>query len=77
MSIAAHKRGITLPADRAIDAEIDLGTNHAEFLLAARLRVSLPGLDRETAQSLVDAAHNICPYSKTLRGNIDILLSLA
>ena len=77
MSIEAQKRRIPLPADRAIDAEIDLGTNHAEFLLAARLRVSLPGMDRETAEALVDAAHQTCPYSKALRGNIDIAISVA
>lgn len=76
MSIEAQKRNIPLPADRAIDAEIDLGTNRAEFLLAARLHVSLPGMDRETAQALVDAAHNTCPYSKALRGNIDIAVSV-
>lgn len=77
MSIEAQKRSIPLPSNRAIDAEIDLGTNRSEFLLAARLRVSLPGMDRETAQALVNAAHNTCPYSKTLRGNIDIVVSLA
>jgi osmotically inducible protein OsmC len=45
--------------------------------LQARLHVSLPGLDRDVAQSLVDAAHGTCPYSKALHGNIDIVTTIA
>ena len=63
-------------ADRAIDAEVDLGTNDGGFLLRARLNVSLPGLDREVAQGLVDAGHQLCPYSKATRGNIDVTINL-
>jgi osmotically inducible protein OsmC len=64
MGLAAGKMKIPLPADRAIDAEVDLGTTGGAYLLQARLNVSLPGLDREVAQILVDAAHQTCPYSK-------------
>lgn len=77
LSIVAGKRRLTLPNNRAVDAEIDLGTHGKEFLLAARLRVNLPGMDRETAQELVNAAHDTCPYSKALRNNIQIVVSLA
>jgi lipoyl-dependent peroxiredoxin len=73
--VAAQKK-VTLPADRAIDAEVDLGTNASGYALRARLHVSLPGLEREVAQALVDAAHQTCPYSKATRGNIDIVISL-
>ena len=76
IALAAAQRKISLPADRAIDAEVDLGTNDGGFLLRARLNVSLPGLDREVAKSLVDAAHQICPYSKATRGNIDVTINL-
>src|SRR6185369_14559264 len=76
MGVAAQKMKVTLPADRAIDAEVDLGMTDGGFLLQARLNVSLPGLDRETAQAIVDAAHQICPYSKATRGNIDVLINL-
>ena len=55
---------------------MDLGTNDGGYLLAARLNVSLPGLDREVAQAIVDAAHQICPYSKATRGNIDVTINL-
>jgi Ohr subfamily peroxiredoxin len=76
MKNIAGKRKIAFPEDAAIDAEVDLGLNHADFLIQARLNISLPGLDRETAQSLVEAGHQICPYSKATRGNIHVTLNL-
>jgi Ohr subfamily peroxiredoxin len=77
IGLAASQRKVHLPADRAIDAEVDLGTNDGGFVLRARLDVSLPGLDREVARDLVDAAHQLCPYSKATRGNIDVTINLA
>jgi Ohr subfamily peroxiredoxin len=74
IGLAASQRKVQLPADRAIDAEVDLGTNEGGYLLWARLNVSLPGLDREVAQTLVDAAEQLCPYSKATRGNIDVTI---
>ena len=76
MGIAANKMKVALPADRAVNAEVDLGTSDGAFLLQARLNVSLPGLDRDIAQALVDAAHQTCPYSKATRGNIDVVINL-
>ncbi len=76
MGIAAGKLKITLPADTAIDTEIDLGTGGGGYFLQARLNVSLPGIDRELAQTLVDEAHQTCPYSKATRGNIDVMINL-
>ncbi|MDE1554663.1 MULTISPECIES: organic hydroperoxide resistance protein [Comamonas] len=70
------KLGITVPQDVAIDAEVDLGTIPNAYGIAARLKISLPGLDREQAQKLVDAAHQVCPYSNATRGNIDVTLTL-
>jgi lipoyl-dependent peroxiredoxin len=76
MGVAAAKMKVSLPPDRAIDAEVDLGTNDGGYVLRARLNVSLPGLEREVAQALVEAAHQICPYSKATRGNIDVQLNV-
>jgi Ohr subfamily peroxiredoxin len=76
MGLAAAQRKIVLPAERAIDAEVDLGTTDGGYLIRARLNVSLPGLDREVAQALVDAAHQTCPYSKATHGNIDVAINL-
>ncbi len=76
IGLAASKKKVALPADRAIDAEVDLGTTEGAYVLRARLNVSLPGLDREVAQALVDAAHQLCPYSNATRGNIEVVINL-
>ena len=72
IELAAGKRKITLPADVAVDAEINLNLADGAFFLSARLNVSLPGLDREVAEELIQAAHGICPYSKATHGNIAV-----
>ncbi|HEY4233816.1 MAG TPA: organic hydroperoxide resistance protein [Lacipirellulaceae bacterium] len=72
MFLAARKMKIALPADSAIDAEVDLCLDDGAYSLQARLNVSLPGLERAVAQSLADAAHQTCPYSKATRGNIPV-----
>jgi Ohr subfamily peroxiredoxin len=74
---AARERHIALPSSTAVDAEVDLGTNADGFLLQARLRVAIPGLDGSLARELIDAAHQICPYSKMTRNNINVDLVLA
>jgi osmotically inducible protein OsmC len=76
MGIAARKRKIRLPDDLAIDAEVDLNLDEGAFFLRARLNVSLPGVDRAVAQSLTDEAHQTCPYSKAIRGNVDVVINL-
>ena len=76
MGVAAGKLKVALPAERAVDAEVDLGTNDGGYVLRARLNVSLPGLDPAVAREIVDAAHQICPYSKATRGNIDVQINL-
>ena len=76
IALAAGQMKVALPPDRAIDAEVDLGTNDGGYLLRARFHVSLPGLQPKVAQTLVDAAHQICPYSKATRGNIDVSINL-
>src|SRR4249919_2197738 len=57
MGFAARKMKVALPEDTAIDAEVDLGLAGDQFLLQARLNVSVPGMDPQTAQAIVDAAH--------------------
>ena len=76
IELAASQRKITLPAGLAVDAEIDLNLDGGSFFLRARLNVSVPGVDREVAQELVDAAHKICPYSKATHGNIEVETTL-
>ena len=76
MKAVAGKQKITLPDGLAIDAEVDLGPIPNAYGIAARLNVSLPGMDRAAAQALVDTAHQVCPYSNATRGNIDVTITL-
>jgi lipoyl-dependent peroxiredoxin len=76
MKAVAARTKTTLPADLAIDAEVDLGPIPGAYGIAARLNVSLPGMDRGAAQALIDAAHKVCPYSNATRGNIDVKIKL-
>jgi len=76
MGVAAAKMKTRLPADAAIDAELDLCGTGGEYFLQARLNVTLPGMEREVAQALVDAAHQTCPYSKATRGNVDVAINV-
>ncbi|WP_332302647.1 organic hydroperoxide resistance protein [Rhizobium sp. GR12] len=77
LGIAAGKRKLALPANTAVDAEVDLGVAAGAYLLQARLNVSLPGLDVDLARALIDEAHQTCPYSRATRGNIAVELNLA
>ncbi len=75
MDRAAKEIGIALPPDTSVAAEVYLGNDVEQgFFLQARLNVSLPGLDHAVAQSLVNRAHQICPYSKATRGNIQAVV---
>ena len=73
IGLAAAASKLTVPADVSVDAEIDLCKTEAKgYFLQARLRVNLPGLEREVAEKLVSSAHQTCPYSKALHGNVAI-----
>jgi organic hydroperoxide reductase OsmC/OhrA len=68
---------VQLPPSLAIDAEVDLGTTDGTYGLAARLKVSLPGIERSVAEQLVSAAHETCPYSRATRGNVPVDIRLS
>jgi Ohr subfamily peroxiredoxin len=76
MKHVAGMKKIAVPADASIDAEVDIGPIPAGFGIAARLNVSLPGMDRAVAQDLVDTAHQVCPYSNATRGNIEVTITV-
>jgi Ohr subfamily peroxiredoxin len=76
IKIAGGQMKVKVPADVAIDAEVDLCMGDGGYSLRARLNISLPGLEREVAQALADAAHQTCPYSKATRGNIPVEINL-
>jgi len=69
---------IKVPAETTVTATVGIGPrSEGGFGITADLVVSLPGLDREEAQKLVDAAHQVCPYSNATRGNVNVGLTLA
>ncbi|MFZ3140562.1 organic hydroperoxide resistance protein [Polaromonas sp.] len=76
LKAVAGMQKVTLPADASIDASVDLGKIPNGYGIAVRMAISLPGMESATAQALVDAAHQVCPYSNATRGNIDVTLTL-
>jgi Ohr subfamily peroxiredoxin len=76
IALAARQRKEVFPVDLAIEVEVDLCLADGAYFLQARLNVSLPGVEQEVAQLLVDEAHQTCAYSKATRGNIDVVINL-
>lgn len=77
LKAVAARQKINLPQDLSVDAEVDLGPVGQVFGIAVRMHIHLPGMDKAQAQQLVDAAHQVCPYSNATRGNIPVTLTLA
>jgi lipoyl-dependent peroxiredoxin len=75
LKLVAQKRGVEL-GDAAIDSTITLMPDGRGFRLGGTLRVVLPGVGEEQARKLVDTAHQVCPYSNAVRGNVDIALEV-
>ncbi|MGH8078950.1 MAG: Ohr family peroxiredoxin [Lysobacter sp.] len=73
--IAAQKR-VALPADLAVEVEVDLGQTGNAYFLQARFEVRMPGVAQDVAERIAHAAHEICPYSKATRGNIDVAVKV-
>jgi osmotically inducible protein OsmC len=62
--------------DSEVSATVFLGMTETGFGLAVELDVSIPNLDKETAQRLTEDAHKVCPYSNATRGNIEVKLAV-
>jgi len=73
--VAAQSK-VRLPSDPVVDAEVDLCLGSDGYSLRARLNVTLAGLDRQVAQTLLEGADQTCPYSKATRGNINVEINL-
>jgi Ohr subfamily peroxiredoxin len=77
LRFVARSQGVTI-GESTVEAAVGIGPNDkGGFGLDVALTVSLPGIDRDEAQTLVDTAHQVCPYSNATRGNIDVTLTLA
>jgi lipoyl-dependent peroxiredoxin len=76
IKIVAARKKVKLPAETAIDCEVDLGTAGGGYFLQARLNIVLPGVEPAIAQELADGAHLECPYSKATHGNINVVTTI-
>ncbi len=76
MRAVAARQKLDLPQELSVDAEVDLGPVGQAFGVAVRLTVHLPGMDEDAARQLIDAAHQVCPYSNATRGNIPVEITL-
>ena len=76
MKFVAGKEKIAIPSDASITGLVGIGPIPNGFGIQAELRISLSGMDRAAAQSLVEKAHVVCPYSNATRNNIDVKLTL-
>jgi lipoyl-dependent peroxiredoxin len=77
MKAVALAQKLRFPSDTTVTATVGIGPrSEGGFGITADLKVNLPGLDRADARRLVDAAHQVCPYSNATRGNVDVGLSL-
>ncbi|KAF1068074.1 MAG: Organic hydroperoxide resistance protein OhrB [Pseudomonas citronellolis] len=77
LKFVAGQRKQPLPADLSITGKVGIGQIPGGFGLEVELNISLPGLASDVAQALVDAAHQVCPYSNATRGNIDVRLNVS
>lgn len=76
MKFVARRDKLTLPANTSIDGVVGIGEIPNGFGIEVELRITLPGLDKAEAQTLIDRAHIVCPYSNATRDNIDVTLTL-
>ena len=76
MKHVAMLQKIALPADTSINADVGIGQIPQGFGIQVALHVSIPGMDKDAAKKLVDAAHQVCPYSNATRGNIEVALDV-
>ena len=80
MKAVAAQQKLHLPNDVSIDAEVSIGAMTGKpgaFGIEVSMTVTVPGMDHDAAQALVDAAHEVCPYSNATRGNLDVKLHVA
>ena len=75
LRLVSRRAGVE-PGDTTITGEVGIGPEGDAFGLVVTLVIHMPGLDREKARELADAAHQVCPYSRAVRGNISVELRL-
>ncbi len=77
LKLVARQGKIALPAETTITARVGIGPVAVGYALAVELRAHVPGMNRESVDELLAAAHERCPYSNATRGNVDVRLTAA
>ncbi len=78
MRAVSGEQKVKVPVDAKVTATIGIGArSEGGFGITADLLIDLPGVPKEEARRLVDAAHQICPYSNATRGNVNVGLTIA
>jgi osmotically inducible protein OsmC len=72
IGLVAKERNVTLPSDLSVDIQVDLGQTGKAYFIQARFDVRIPGVAQEVAETIAREAHDVCPYSKAVHGNIDV-----
>ncbi|MBF8223286.1 organic hydroperoxide resistance protein [Halomonas sp. 328] len=76
MKFVAGRDKLPMPDDASIEGVVGIGEIPGGFGIEVELKISLPGMDKQQARQVIDAAHQVCPYSNATRGNIDVTLTL-
>ncbi len=76
IGLVAQEKKVELPADLAVEIEVDLGKTGEAYFIQARFTVTIPGVAQDVAEAIAHAAHDVCPYSKATRGNIDVAMTV-
>jgi Ohr subfamily peroxiredoxin len=72
MKFVSSQGGPKVPADTSVTSTVGIGPrSEGGFGIDVEMEVSLPGLDKAEAEALVEKAHQVCPYSTAIRGNVN------
>ena len=74
--IAASMKKVTLPSDYSVDIKVNVGQTGTAWFLGAEFTIRVPGLATEVVEAIAKLAHQICPYSKSVHGNIEIGMNI-
>jgi osmotically inducible protein OsmC len=76
LKFVAGKAGVQVGPEATVTATVGIGEIPNGFGLDIGLEIHLPGLERATAEKLVEKAHQVCPYSNATRNNVDVRLTV-
>jgi Ohr subfamily peroxiredoxin len=76
LKVVAGREKVKLPQELSIEGHVGIGPVGQAFGIEVTLNISIPGIDKDVAQDLVNKAHQVCPYSNATRGNIDVTLNI-